>query len=984
MSIPRATARLQLHKDFTFDQAAEVVPYYASLGISHIYASPVLTARSGSNHGYDIVDPTRINPELGGEEGFRRMVRRIREAGMGLILDIVPNHMGVGPENPWWQHVLEWGQKSPYARWFDIDWNPADETLQGKVMAPFLGQPYGEVLASGEIKLQFDALRGKFYASYYSHRFPIGAAGVADLLKSVDSARLAPAIAAFEEGRDENGDITQQNADTGFGILRELGQTAEGAADIAVAVNNYSAASPQGIEALHGLLERQHYRLAWWRCAADGINWRRFFEVTDLAGVRVEQDDVFEATHAQIFRLYTEGLIDGVRIDHVDGLADPGAYCRKLRRRLQALTSQRPPELPPAPAYIIVEKILAPDEQLRSNWEIDGTSGYDFMDRVGALLHDGEGKQALTDLWCHLTDHQHSFDEEVRLARRQLLASNLSGEFEAAARALHAVARTDLRTRDYSLGAIRRVFAELLVHFPVYRTYADSNGRDELDQQVIDRALECARQSVDRNEGALLDVIARWLGGDAPRDSANPRVRALHQRAITRFQQLTPPLSAKSVEDTAFYRYGRLLSRNEVGSDPAQFSIPVQEFHEANRVRAERFPFSMLATATHDHKRGEDVRTRIAAFSEMPEEWCRTAREWMKLNAALRTGAPAAELPADDAGPEGIAPHPADELMLYQMLAGAWPVGLEPDDEEGLKQFAERIEAWQTKALREAKQVSDWVMPNEAYEAACRKFLHAVLTPGEDNRFLPELAAWVQTVAPAGMIKSLAQTMLRMTSPGVPDLYQGTDFWDFSLVDPDNRRPVDYAARREALEFTDAEEPGTDAWESGAIKQHVIARTLRFRARQPDLFMRGDYLPLEIEGPLASHAIAFARRHQDKTVVVVAAHLPCRLLGGERGPVLQPDSWQETAIRVPQEMAADMRELLTGQTMAPSAGRLLLSEVLQGLPVALLFNGPDAEEAPAFTASSERDTDADPDAEVAATDRKDATAETEKERAGPT
>ncbi|MEC4717529.1 malto-oligosyltrehalose synthase [Noviherbaspirillum sp. CPCC 100848] len=977
MSIPRATARLQLHKDFTFDQAAEVVPYYASLGISHIYASPILTARSGSNHGYDIVDPTRINPELGGEEGFRRMVRRVREAGMGLILDIVPNHMGVGPENPWWQHVLEWGRTSPYARWFDIDWNPADETLQGKVMAPFLGQPYGEVLASGQIKLQFDELRGKFFASYYSHRFPISPAGYADLLKSVDSARLAPAIAAFEEGRDENGDITQQNADVGFGLLRELGHTPEGTADIAMAINNYSAAAPQGIEALHALLERQHYRLAWWRCAADGINWRRFFEVTDLAGVRVEQDDVFEATHAQIFRLYTEGLIDGVRIDHVDGLADPGAYCRKLRRRLQALTSQRPPELPPAPAYIIVEKILAPDEQLRSNWEIDGTSGYDFMDRVGALLHDGEGKQALTELWCHLTDHQHSFDEEVRQARRQLLASNLSGEFEAASRALHAVARTDLRTRDYSLGAIRRVFAELLVHFPVYRTYADSNGRDELDQQVIDRALECARQSVDRNEGALLDVIARWLGGDAPRDSANPRVRALHQRAITRFQQLTPPLSAKSVEDTAFYRYGRLLSRNEVGSDPAQFFIPAQEFHEANRIRAERFPYSMLATATHDHKRGEDVRTRIAAFSEIPEEWCRTAREWMQLNAPLRT-----ELPADDAGPAGIAPHPADELMLYQMLAGAWPVGLQPDDAEGLKQFAARIEAWQTKALREAKQVSDWVMPNEAYEAACRNFLHAVLTPGEGNRFLPELAAWVQTVAPAGMIKSLAQTLLRMTSPGVPDLYQGTDFWDFSLVDPDNRRPVDYAARRQTLERIDAEGPGPDAWDSGAIKQHVVARTLRFRAREPELFMRGDYQALQMEGPLAAHAIAFARRHQGKLMVVVAAHLPCRLLGGERMPELTPEAWQETAIRLPQNLAVEMRDVLGGHALAPEAGRLLLSQVLKNLPVALLFAGEGAGESmtsPAAGAASAARIGG-----SAAADSKDATVETEEERAGPT
>ncbi|HEY0844258.1 MAG TPA: malto-oligosyltrehalose synthase [Noviherbaspirillum sp.] len=937
MSIPRATARLQLHKDFDFDQAAEVVPYYASLGISHIYASPILTARSGSTHGYDIVDPTRINPELGGEEGLRRFVARIRAAGMGLILDIVPNHMGVGPENPWWQHVLEWGQGSPYASWFDIDWRPADETLHGKVMAPFLGKPYGDVLRDGEITLQYDAARGKFFAGYYAHRFPIAPADYAGILRMAMSDRLIAAIGTFEERRGSggsSGDITQQNADIGCGLLRELSQTAEGQADIDKALAAFSPSTPQGLDALHTLLERQHYRLAWWRCAADGINWRRFFEITDLVGVRVEQDDVFEATHALIFRLYTEGLMDGVRIDHVDGLADPGGYCSKLRRRLQALTSQRPPELPPAPAYIVVEKILGHDEKLRTDWEIDGTSGYDFMDRVAAVLHDPGGEAPLSALWSAQGGNARDFPEEVRQARRQLLANNLSGEFESASRALHAVARTDLRTRDFSLGAIRRVFAELLVHFPVYRTYVDADGgkgRNEQDQQVIARALEHARHSVDRTEAPLLAVIARWLGGDPPRDAADPKVRALYQRAITRFQQLTPPLAAKSVEDTAFYRYGRLLSRNEVGSDPCQFALSVDAFHEANRLRAKDFPNSMLATATHDHKRGEDVRVRIAVLSEMPGDWERTVLEWMSLNAPRRCA-----VPGEHGAEPTLAPHAGDELMLYQMLVGAWPIGLAPDDRDGITAFAQRIDRWQTKALREAKQVSDWVMPNVAYEEGCRCFLFAILEARDDNAFLPKLVAKVNQLIPSGCVNSLTQAVLRMTSPGVPDLYQGTEFWDFSLVDPDNRRPVDYPARIQAIGSGSAHVESIEGWQSGYLKQQVIYHALQLRVRESEVFSRGEYVPLEVEGPQAAHVIAFARRLQDRAAIVLVTRLASRLLNGEGKPLVPAASWADTSVLFPGGANETWQDIFTGTTVRIVDGRIVIAEALSVLPVSVL------------------------------------------------
>jgi (1->4)-alpha-D-glucan 1-alpha-D-glucosylmutase len=935
MPIPRATARLQLHKGFNFDQAAEVVPYYAKLGVSHIYASPILTARSGSTHGYDVVDPTRINPELGGEDGLRRFVARIRAAGLGLILDIVPNHMGIGPENPWWQHVLEWGRASPYAHWFDIDWEPADETLRNRIMAPFLGQPYGDILAAGEIRLQYDAPRGKFFAAYYSHRFPIAPADYAAILRTVNAPALVPIIATFEErdAQGPEGRLRQQDADAGFALLRAHGLTDTGRAEIDAALANFDSTTPAGFDALHALLERQHYRLCWWRCAADGMNWRRFFEVTDLAGVRVEQDDVFEATHAQIFRLYAEGFIDGVRIDHVDGLADPGAYCRKLRQRLQAVAAQRPPALPPEPAYLIVEKILAPHEQLRTNWEIDGTSGYDFMDRVGAVLHDPQGEAPLTALWNTLTGSGLDFAAEVRQARRQLLAHNLAGEYEAAARALHALARTDLHTRDFSLGAIRRVFAELLVHFPTYRTYADSNGRDAIDDEVIGQALECARRSVDRTELPLLEVLATWLGGAAPRDAADPRVRRLHQRAITRFQQLTPPLSAKSVEDTAFYRYGRLLSRNEVGSDPGQFAIPAQEFHAANRLRRERFPDAMLATATHDHKRGEDLRMRIAVLSECPQEWERTVRRWMEMNAPLRT-----RLPGAQGGEGSIAPQPADELMLYQMLLGAWPIGLDAQNAAGIRAFAERIERWQTKALREAKQVSDWVLPNEAYEEACKRFLHAALEPRADNAFLQELAGTVRRLTPAGMIKSLAQAVLRMTSPGMPDLYQGTDLWDFSLVDPDNRRPVDYAVRGQMLEPAGKALDAVEGWETGRIKQQIVRRSLAVRAQVPELFARGDYLPLETRGTHAGAVLAFTRRHGNRTALVVVPLRSYALLDAASAPVFDPAAWADTTVQLPQGMQElQWSDAYTGRTLRADGGRLAIGEVLATLPVALLL-----------------------------------------------
>jgi (1->4)-alpha-D-glucan 1-alpha-D-glucosylmutase len=919
----RATARLQLHKDFTFEDAAATVGYYARLGISHLYASPMLAARAGSTHGYDIVDPTRINPELGGEDGLRRLVARLREEGMGLIADIVPNHMATGSGNPWWQHVLEWGPESAYARWFDIDWESPDPALRGKVLAPFLGRPYGEALQAGELKLGFDQASGKIFVEYYSNRFPLSAAGCAHVMRTAGAPYLEPLITAFEMcAREEQLPVRLASTEAAYLLLHEMAGTSEGAASMEAALMRFTPEIEGGVEALHDLLERQHYRLAWWRTAAEEINWRRFFEVSDLAGMRVEEDDVFEATHALIFRLYAEGVIDGVRIDHVDGLAHPRAYCRKLRRRLTELAKQRPAGAAARP-YIIVEKILGADEQLRADWGVDGTTGYEFMDQAGALLHDPDGAAPLAALWSRMTGDSASFDEEVRAARRQLLAQNFVGEFDAAARALHAIARADVRTRDISLGALRRVLAELLVHFPVYRTYAGEDGRDAPDQREFERAARHAMRTLRAADHPTLDVIGAWLGGAAPANLERPDLKDLCLRAITRFQQLTPPLAAKSVEDTAFYRYGRLLSRNEVGADPARFSISAEEFHRANQERARNFPHSLLATATHDHKRGEDARMRIAVLSGLSAEWERTVRRWRAMNQPLRA--------AD-------APSAADELMLYQMLAGAWPPELDETDGEGLRAFADRIDQWQTKALREAKRASSWALPNQAYEQACRDFLHAALDPQAGNAFLQELAAWVRRIAPAGAANSLSQTVLRLTSPGVPDLYQGTDLWDFSLVDPDNRRPVDHAMRERLLIDAPVSAADVSAWRSGCVKQKVIHRALALRRRDAELFARGEYEPLAAEGPNAVHIVAFLRRHGGGAAITVATRLPAAVIEEDR-PALKGEAMKDTVLVLPAGLQADWTDVFTGTRIAAGDGRLRLAEALAVLPVALLSAG---------------------------------------------
>lgn len=975
VNVPRATARLQFHKDFMFDQATALVPYYARLGVSHLYTSPILKARPGSTHGYDCVDVGLVNPELGGEDALRRLAEAIHEAGMGLVVDIVPNHMGIGSHNAWWQDVLLWGPDSRYAHYFDIDWYSSDPALRGKLLAPFLGAGYGETLASGDLMLALDDEAPGFEARYFTNRFPIAIADHAAILDGTGHAEMHEAARLFERVA-EIGDLPRNDLRERDALLERrdkllanartllaIALKSDGARDaLDRSIARHATSTSEGRARLHALLENQSYRLASWRAAADEINWRRFFEVTDLAGIRVERDDVFDAMHATIFRLYRDGVIDSVRVDHVDGLADPRAYCRELQRRLEGLQRERPASRWTRP-WIVVEKILAAHEDLRGDWKIDGTSGYDFMNEVGALLHDPQGAEPLAAFWSGATLRPADFRTEQTAARRQILAENLAAEFNAAARALHRVARADIDTRDIALIAIQRALTELLVQFDVYRTYCDGRGRSAADTQVIVGALRAAHETVRPSDRTVLAWLDHWLGSDATDEvpdvvpqTTTRRQRDERRQAITRFQQLTPPLAAKSVEDTAFYRYGRLISRNEVGSDPGEFALTVDEFHAKCLRRAAAFPNAMLAIATHDHKRGADTRARLAVLSEMPQRWIATLRRWMLLNTSIEHRAEQVEEAiaehAPMTPPAGLAakahavaesaavPLPEDQIMLLQTLIGAWPIELAgtiaPSMQDQVDAFVERVAAWQVKALRETKRPSDWSMPNDTYEATCGAFLDRIMDIGS-SAFLHEAAAFVASIGPAAALNGLVQAALHLTVPGVPDLYQGTEFWDFSMVDPDNRRPVDFAARQVAL-ATDLDVAtllGT--WRDGRIKQALIAKLLAVRTERPDLFASGDYQPLTIEGAQAANVLAFMRRQgSDRMLVVVSIHVAGFLDTSDR-PLVDPTRWGDTEVLLPPGTASNAWfDVATGRRRKSVSRRMKVGELLGELPVAVL------------------------------------------------
>jgi len=911
----RATQRLQFHKGFTLDDAVPLVPYFAQLGISHLYASPLLSARAGSMHGYDVVDPTRVNPELGGEDALRRLVAALREHDMGLILDIVSNHMAVGgADNPWWLDLLEWGRLSPYSEFFDIQWHSPDPLLKGQLLMPFLGSDYGEALQSGTLTLHFDADHGSFYVEHYEHRFPICPRDYALILGNDEPLKpLADRFAALayqDDAYAEAAWLKQALAERATEVLPAIEQR----------LAQFDGRQAEGFERLHQLLEQQAYRLASWRTAADDINWRRFFDVNELGGLRVERSAVFEATHGKIFELISQGLVDGLRIDHIDGLADPRGYCRKLRRRVDTLSPER--HLP-----IFVEKILGEGETLREDWQVDGTTGYEFMNQLSLLQHQPEGFEPLAELWTRLSERPSAFIEEARLARQQILNGSLGGDFESVAQALLQVARDDVMTRDLTLGAIRRALQELIVHFPVYRTYISARGRSAADDKVFQQAMDGARSTLSEGDWPVLDHLQKWLGGQPWRDRPVGRERKILKHACVRFQQLTSPAAAKAVEDTAFYRSAVLLSRNDVGFSTEQFSAPLADFHQVNQQRLLAFPDNLLATATHDHKRGEDTRARLAVLSECAPWYVAQVEQWRSLAAPLR----------DDA----CAPSAGDELILYQVLVGSWPLDLDPG--ASLETYQQRLWQWQQKALREAKLQSSWSAPNEAYEQAVEAFLSRLLLTEAGRPLRTAIAAAAQAIAPAGALNGLAQTLLRITVPGVPDLYQGAEFWDFSLVDPDNRRPVDFNARQQALNTP----PGTDQllthWHDGRIKQALIAQVLGLRSAQPELFRHGSYTPLEVLGQHADRVVAFSREHQGKQLVVVVPRWSHALLENGVQPLIPAQVWGDTRVKLPFAASTqNWKGLFQTGAVTPNK-ELLISTAVGEFPVNVFINSDDQE-----------------------------------------
>jgi (1->4)-alpha-D-glucan 1-alpha-D-glucosylmutase len=951
-TVPRATYRLQFDRGFTFDDAAGLMPYLSALGITHLYSSPWLKARAGTTHGYDVVDHNAINPEIGDERSLDHLSAVLADRGMGHILDFVPNHMVIGrADNAWWLDVLEWGRASPYAESFDIDWTPLKRQLHHKVLVPFLGDHYGKVLEAGELTLRFDADSGSFSIWYHDHRFPIAAGHYGPLIRAaLDLAgadphapdrpwqrSLAALAKAFETlGRRQFRRGTDRERSRG--LQKDLAELARTSPDAATALSSSAATlngrvgEPDSFVALHRLLERQAYRLAFWHVAADEINYRRFFDINELAGIRVERAEVFDAIHRLVGALIAKGDLQGLRIDHVDGLFHPREYLARLRE-LAGGASQ-----PAAPLYVVVEKILAPHEALREAWPVAGTTGYDFLNQVNALLLHHGGGHALTRAYERFIRREVDYDELVHDCKRLIVHTLLGSELNVLAREFDRIAQRQWRTRDYTLETLRATLVEIAACFPVYRTYVARRGASAEDRRDIAWAVSQARRRWRGLGREALDFVESVLTTDLVRPTANGYRRAEVIRAAMRFQQYTAPVMAKGLEDTAFYRFYRLISCNEVGGDPRQVSLSIAAFHARNRERARRWPHTMLATATHDTKRGEDARARIDVLSEIPGEWERGVRRWAALNSRWKVDLD-----------ERRAPGRNDEYLLYQTLLGAWPIefGEPPFEPAALEEFTARIQAYVVKAAREAKLATSWANPSKDYEDAATQFVARLLDPESGRLFMTDFLRLQRRIARIGMLNSLVQLTLKLTCPGVPDIYQGTELWDLSLVDPDNRRRPNFDARRRLLgglaslsKLDGPRRAGEVAdlmysWRDGRIKLHVLSTLLRLRRDRESLFSKSHYRALSTEGAMADRVIAFAREAAgDWMVVATGRHLAPFVPSADAGPARY--SWEDTVLRLPAQLGKNVDDVLTGREIATNEGAVTAQELFSILPAAVL------------------------------------------------
>ena len=876
-SSPLSTYRLQLTPDFGFDQAAGLARYLARLGVSHLYASPYLQAAPGSTHGYDVVDPSRVNQELGGEEAWARMCAALGEAGLGQVLDIVPNHMAIaGRRSAWWWDVLENGPSSRYALYFDVSWDPPERRLRNVVLMPVLGDHYGRVLAAGELRLERDG--GSFVVRYHEHEFPIAPASQDALLEVAakrshnqelhvlaEECRALPELAPGQVHEAERRHRQKESIRERLAELLAFDPLIARAVD---GVVGWIGGSP---DRLDGLLDRQNYRLARWRTAGQDLDYRRFFDINNLVGVRVEEEAVFEATHGLVLRWLEEGVLDGVRIDHPDGLRDPEQYFWRLHNRSGG-------------AWVVAEKILATGERLPETWPVAGTTGYDFMNHVLGLFIDPAGEAPLTVAYQRFTREPTDYEEIAYRTKLRTMRQLLAADVNRLADVFINVCEANREFRDYTRHELTEAVRETIACLPVYRTYVRplDHRASDADRRYVRDATAAAKGRRPDLDAELFDFLAAVL--------LLEHTGAHEAELVARFQQTSSPVAAKGIEDTVFYNYNRLVALNEVGGDPGRFGTSLEEFHQACAEVAEQRPLTMISTSTHDTKRSEDVRARLALLSEVPGEWARTVGRWSQMNSRHRTG----EWPDRNA-----------EYLLYQTLVGAHPLS------------SERAVAYMEKAGKEAKAHTSWIDPNPDYDQALRRFVEGCLG---DPEFAADLDAFVRPLVMAGWMNSLSMKLLALTAPGVPDLYQGSELWDLSLVDPDNRRPVDFERRARLLEESAAMSV-EEAWrrlDEGLPKLLLVSRALALRRRRPELFARGSYEPLRVRGEKAAHLVAFMRAG---SCVTLAPRLVIGLAGG----------WRDTTVLLP---VGHWRDQLSGREL--EGGEVGVDQVLDSFPVGLL------------------------------------------------
>jgi (1->4)-alpha-D-glucan 1-alpha-D-glucosylmutase len=956
LRVPVATYRVQFNKDFRFLDARDVVPYLHELGVSTVYASPRFRARRGSSHGYDVADPLRINSELGTDEEFDGLCHRLKDYGMGLLLDIVPNHMAASHENPWWMDVLENGPSSPFAHYFDIDWQPATSKAaflqENRVLLPVLADLYGNVLENGEFTLRLD--ESGFFVRYHDVRLPLDPKSYAPILRRCGSAlaeslgREHPAVRQFEQLEETIAQLPARTEVEPQEIRRRLQSSAplkqtlwrlyrdqpevKRAIDATLREFNGTPGEPRSFAALHQVLEDQAYRVAFWKIAFEEINYRRFFDINDLVSLRVEDEDVFQARHQIIIQLVKEGKVAGLRVDHVDGLYDPVGYLARLQN---AVACGAPQPGAVRSVYVVVEKILGRNEPLPEDWRVCGTTGYDFLNALNDLFINPEGLSALEASYARFTGDHIPFAEICYARNKQVMRKLFAGEVNALGHQLGKLAAQDREARDIPLSELMHALVEVTACLPVYRTYVRDFEVSESDRGYLERTLAVARSRTSEIQvsSPAFVFLRRVLLLELPYYAEDQKQEWL--RFVMRWQQFTGPVMAKGLEDTAFYVHNSLISRNEVGGDPLREEPPldVEGFHRFSQARLEHWPHTMSATSTHDTKRSEDVRARINVFSELAAEWEKHLKRWRRWNDDKKRLV------------NGIrVPTPSEEVLLYQTLIGAWPL-----DADEVDSFVERLKGFVIKAVREAKVHSSWIRHNEPHESAVLQFVQAVLERSEKNAFLEDFLRFQRKIARHGALNGLSQVLLKTTAPGVPDFYQGTELWDFSLVDPDNRRPVDFRKRIALLEDLRRWAAGNVSqllkeilagWRDGRVKLYLTDKALDFRRDHAQLFLNGDYVPLFAQGPRHNNVCAFGRHKDGSWSLTVTPRWTTRLAASGKPP-LGKRVWQDTVLPLPEAAPERWHNALTGETVAAALSErgqkiLHLHAILRLFPVALL------------------------------------------------